>query len=72
MEEELVPLYYDRGADGVPHGWVARMKHAVLTLVPRFNADRMVRDYVRECYVQAAGAVTSAMPRAKPLVETDF
>lgn len=72
LEEELVPLYYDRGADGVPHGWVARMKHAVLTLVPRFNADRMVRDYVRECYVQAAGAVTSAMPRAKPLVETDF
>jgi starch phosphorylase len=61
LENEVIPLYYDRGADNVPHGWVARMKHSVTSLAARFNADRMVRDYVRECYLPAAGGVSSAM-----------
>jgi starch phosphorylase len=62
LENEVIPLYYDRGSDNVPHGWVARMKHAIATLAWRFNADRMVRDYVRTCYLPAVGAVSSAMP----------
>jgi starch phosphorylase len=65
LENEVLPLYYDRGPDNVPHGWVARMKHSVTSLAARFNADRMVRDYVRECYLPAAGAVSSAMPGMK-------
>jgi len=65
LEYEVVPLYYDRGPDNVPHGWVARMKHALITLAARFNADRMVRDYVNECYLPAAGALTSGMPRGR-------
>ena len=65
LENELIPLYYDRGLDNVPHGWVMRMKHSVVSLAPRFNADRMLRDYVRECYLPAAGGVSSTMPRTK-------
>jgi len=65
LENEIMPLYYNRGPDNVPHGWVARMKHAVVSLAARFNADRMVRDYVRDCYLPAAGGVASAMPGMK-------
>ncbi|HEX8492013.1 MAG TPA: alpha-glucan family phosphorylase [Pyrinomonadaceae bacterium] len=50
LEEEVVPLYYERDAEGVPRGWVARMKHAIETLVPAFNSDRMVEEYARRIY----------------------
>jgi alpha-glucan phosphorylase-like protein len=50
LEEEVVPLYYERDAEGLPRGWVARMKHAMETLVPGFNSDRMVEDYARRIY----------------------
>ena len=50
LAEEVVPLYYDRDPDGVPRAWTTRMKRAIHTLGWRFNADRMVMDYVRLCY----------------------
>jgi starch phosphorylase len=62
LENEVIPLYYHRDNTNVPHTWVARMKRAIVTLAAYFNADRMVRDYVRECYLPAAGGVSSAMP----------
>ena len=37
-----IPLYYDRDGDGLPRGWIARMKRAIRTLGWRFSADRMV------------------------------
>jgi starch phosphorylase len=61
LEEEVVPLYYDRTADGLPRGWLARMKRSICTLGWRFSSDRMVMDYVRECYLPAAGGMSSAM-----------
>jgi len=62
LEGEVIPLYYSRGTDNVPHGWVARIKHSIASLAPHFNADRMLRDYVRQCYLPAAGARTSSTP----------
>lgn len=62
LEEEVVPLYYDRDRTGVPRGWVHRMKRSIRTLAWRFNADRMVMDYVRNCYVPAATASSCQMP----------
>ena len=44
----MIPLYYDRDRDGLPRGWIARMKRAIRTLGWRFSADRMVMDYVAE------------------------
>lgn len=63
LENEIVPLFYDRDDQDVPRGWVARMKRTIRTLGWRFNTDRMVIDYTRECYLPAAGAQTCAMPR---------
>jgi starch phosphorylase len=63
LEEEIVPLYYDRDDEGVPHRWLARVKRALRTLGWRFNTDRMVMDYARECYLPSAGATSSQMPK---------
>jgi len=53
LEHEVVPLFYDRDAHGVPHGWVEKMKHAMHTAGARFTAQRMVRQYLTEYYVPA-------------------
>ena len=61
LHEEVIPLYYQRDRDGLPHGWIKRMKRTIRTLGWRFNADRMVMDYTLKCYVPAAGGTSSDM-----------
>jgi starch phosphorylase len=61
LREEVIPLYYKRDRDGLPRAWIERMKWAIRTLGWRFNADRMVMDYVLKCYLPAAGGVSSDM-----------
>ncbi|MBX3443476.1 MAG: alpha-glucan family phosphorylase [Planctomyces sp.] len=61
LRDQVIPLYYNRDADGLPQEWIRRMKRAVRTLGWRFNADRMVMDYVTHAYVPAAGGTSSAM-----------
>ena len=61
LENEVVPLFYDRDQDGIPHGWIARQKHALRTLIWRFSARRMVVDYTLGCYLPAAGGLTSSL-----------
>jgi glycogen phosphorylase len=58
LQEQVVPLYYARDADGLPRAWIERMKTAIRTLGWRFNADRMVMDYVSRCYIPAAGGTS--------------
>lgn len=53
LEEEIVPLYYARGEDGVPAGWAARMKNAIRTLTPVYCTHRMLEDYLRTMYIPA-------------------
>jgi len=53
LEHEVVPLFYTRGADNVPRGWIAMMKTAMQELCPRFNTNRMVHDYLTKAYVPA-------------------
>jgi len=64
LEREVIPLYYRRDGNGLPRGWIARVKQAIRTLAWRYNADRMVMDYVQQCYVPAAGGDTCRMPPA--------
>jgi glycogen phosphorylase len=64
IEKQVIPLYYGRDEQGLPRRWIARIKHAMRTLAWRYNADRMVMDYVRECYLPAIGGETSSMPRS--------
>jgi starch phosphorylase len=64
LREEVIPLYYQRDRDGLPRGWIKRMKRTIRTLGWRFNADRMVMDYTLKCYVPAAGGTSSDMRSA--------
>ncbi len=50
---QVVPLYYQRNNHGYSAGWVAKSKAAMRTIIPRFNAQRMVMDYVRDFYSPA-------------------
>ena len=59
LREEVIPLYYQRDRDGLPRGWIKRMKRTIRTLGWRFNADRMVMDYTLKCYIPAAGGTSS-------------
>jgi starch phosphorylase len=54
MEGEVIPLFYERDVDGVPEGWVQRMKASLRTIGPRFCATRMLRDYEERIYTAAA------------------
>jgi starch phosphorylase len=57
--DEVIPLYYQRDRDGLPRGWIKRMKRTIRTLGWRFNADRQVMDYTLGCYIPAAGGTSS-------------
>ena len=56
LEEQIVPLYYNRDLDGVPYGWTRMMKRAIGTIVPAFSARRMVKEYAERFYLPAAKA----------------
>jgi starch phosphorylase len=53
LEHQVVPLYYERGRDGVPHDWTAVMKAAITSCAPRFSMRRMVKEYVDLLYINA-------------------
>ena len=54
LEQEIVPLFYQRSSDGIPRGWVKVMKRAMSTVGPVFNTNRMVQEYVERCYATSA------------------
>ncbi len=63
LEQDIVPLFYDRDAQFVPRGWVKKMKHAMHAAGERFTAQRMVRQYVTEYYEPA---IRGQMPDDPP------
>ncbi|MBC7106293.1 MAG: alpha-glucan phosphorylase, partial [Firmicutes bacterium] len=54
LEREVVPLFYERDADGLPRGWIAMMKNSIRVLAPTFSGDRMMKQYVEGFYLPAA------------------
>lgn len=62
LENEIVPLFYERGTNGVPTRWVSVMKEAIRTVAPVFNTRRMVKDYTNLYYVPA---ITQAVSLTK-------
>jgi starch phosphorylase len=58
LEEEVLPLYYDRDRAGVPHGWMRVAKEAMRTVGPRFCARRMLKEYVDQLYLPTSPCPT--------------
>ncbi|MDQ3407997.1 MAG: alpha-glucan family phosphorylase [Chloroflexota bacterium] len=54
LEEEIVPAYYERGADGIPRRWLAQMRRSVASTMWRFSTTRMLADYTEQLYLPAA------------------
>ncbi len=54
LQDRVVPLYYGRGTMGYPPEWVALAKRSIASILPRFNAGRMIGEYVANCYLPAA------------------
>jgi len=73
LEKEIVPLFYDRGPDGLPRNWIARMKRAMRVITPTYNTNRMVREYMERCYEPALQRhqrlSANGFERAKKLAE---
>jgi starch phosphorylase len=51
LTKEVVPMFYDRDAAGIPRRWIQRIRRAMTTLVPQFTTDRMVREYSQKYYL---------------------
>jgi starch phosphorylase len=51
LENEVIPLFYDRGKDGIPHRWLKRVRQAIASLVPVYNTHRMVTEYATRYYL---------------------
>ena len=54
LENEIVPLFYDRNSSGMPRNWIAKMRASMAKLAPQFSGNRMVREYVERIYLPAA------------------
>ena len=53
LATEVVPEFYDRTGDGIPHAWIGRMKEAMKTAFVQYGTHRMVNDYISGMYVPA-------------------
>ncbi len=62
LEREIIPLFYQRDARGVPVGWVDKMKHALRLADPRLTARRMVREHVVQHYASDSYLLDTAEP----------
>ena len=50
LETEVVPTFYDRDAHGLPRAWLRLVRESIRTVIPRFSARRMVKQYVESMY----------------------
>jgi starch phosphorylase len=53
MERDIIPLFYARGKDNIPHRWLAKVRRSMATLIPVYNTHRMVMEYAAEFYAPA-------------------
>lgn len=56
LEKEVVPEFYARDENGIPRGWVTRMRESMARLTPVFSTNRVVREYTEKHYILAAAA----------------
>lgn len=59
LEQEVVPLFYQRDLDGTPRGWLQIVKESIKTIAPRFCTRRMVKEYMEQMYAPATARTPS-------------
>jgi starch phosphorylase len=53
LENEIIPMFYDRDISDIPVEWVGRMKESIRTVAPQFSTRRMIKEYVERLYSMA-------------------
>jgi starch phosphorylase len=56
LEREVIPEFYQRDPDGLPRGWIGRIRESMARLTPHYSANRSVREYTERYYIPAATA----------------
>ena len=51
LTEQIIPMFFNRDVQGIPRQWLLRVRRAMMTLVPQFTTDRMVKEYTRKYYL---------------------
>jgi starch phosphorylase len=51
LTEQIIPMFFDRDEQGIPRQWIQRIRRAMVTLVPKFTTDRMVKEYAHKYYL---------------------
>jgi starch phosphorylase len=51
LTEEVIPAFYNRDANGIPRQWIAKIRHAMVTLAPQYSTWRMVQEYTNKYYL---------------------
>lgn len=73
LEEEIIPTFFERGSDGLPHRWLGLMKEAIRTCTPTFSMRRMVKEYTMRYYVpsieQSASISQNSYEKARTLAK---
>ncbi len=54
LENDIAPLFYTRGSDGLPREWIRMIKYSMLSIASRFNTSRMLKEYFDSFYKPAA------------------
>jgi starch phosphorylase len=53
LEDKIVPLYYAQDRTGIPHEWIQMMKKSICSVMPRFSACRMGKEYTDRLYLNS-------------------
>jgi starch phosphorylase len=56
LEEEVIPAFYERDAEGFPRQWIVRMRASMADLAPRFSSVRMLQEYIERAYLPGASS----------------
>jgi starch phosphorylase len=65
LEQQVIPLYYNRDRSGVPREWLSMVKRSISSIIPVFNTRRMLKEYCEKMYLPAIQGVTVAERSAK-------
>jgi starch phosphorylase len=65
LENQVIPLYYNRDRNGLPGEWIAMVKRSISSIIPVFNARRMLKEYCEKMYLPAIQGMTVVEPGAK-------
>jgi starch phosphorylase len=66
LEQQIVPLFYDRDRNNIPHGWVRMIKEAIRSIAPNFCAKRMLTQYTEQLYIPVCQISNTENKETKP------